>query len=67
MHSTLTALTDVTHNLHLNSEVGLTNAILYIDFKKGFDTINHGILLSKLQRDGFKGASLNFFFSRLPF
>ena len=52
-------------NSAVNSEDGLTNAILFIDFKKGFDTINHEIphkiLLSKLELDRFKGASLNFF------
>ena len=65
MHFTLTALTDTTDNWYLNSEDGLTNAILFIDFKKGFDAINHEILLSKLELDRFKGASL-IFFSRLP-
>lgn len=37
----------------------MTNVSLFIDFKTGFDTINHEILLSKLELDGFKGASLN--------
>ena len=39
----------------------MTNISLFIDFKKGFDSIYHEILLSKLELDGFKGASLNFF------
>ena len=48
--------------IDLNSEDALTNAILFIDFKKGFaDTINHEILVSKLGLDEFKEASLNFF------
>ena len=38
----------------------MTNVSLFIDFKTGFDTINHEILLSKLELDGFKGARLNF-------
>ena len=39
----------------------LTNAILFIDFKKAFDTIDHEILLSKVELYGFKGASLKLF------
>ena len=61
MHSTLTALIDITDNWYLNIDDGLTNAILFIDLKKAFDTIDHEILLSKLELYGFKGASLNLF------
>ena len=61
MHSTLTALIDITDNWYLNIDNGLTNAILFIDLKKAFDTIDHEILLSKLELYGFKGASLNLF------
>lgn len=61
MHSTLTALIDITDNWYLNIDDGLTNAILFIDLKKAFDTIDHEILLSKLELYGFKGVSLNLF------
>ena len=60
-HSTLTALIDITDNWYLNIDDGLTNAILFIDLKKAFDTIDHEILLSKLELYGFKGVSLNLF------
>ena len=60
-HSTLTALIDITDNWYLNIDGGLTNAILFIDLKKAFDTIDHEILLSKLELYGFKAASLNLF------
>ena len=46
---------------NLNIDGGLTNAILFTDLKKAFDTVGHEILLSKLELYGFKGASLNFF------
>ena len=59
MHSTLTALVDITDNWYLNVDNGLTNAILFIDLKKAFDTIDHEILSSKLELYGFKGASIN--------
>ena len=61
LHSTLTALIDITDNWYLNIDDGLTNAILFIDLKKAFDTNDHEILLSKLELYGFKGASLNLF------
>ena len=59
LHSTLTALIDITDIWYLNIDDGLTNAILFIDLKKAFDIIDHEILLSKLELYGFKGASLN--------
>ena len=40
---------------------GLTNGILFIDLKKTFAAIGHGILLSKFELYGFKGASINLF------
>ena len=47
MHSTLTALIDISwDNWYIDD--GLTNAILFIDLKKCFYTIDHEILLSKL-------------------
>ena len=58
LHSTLTALLDTTDNWYLNIDNGLTNAILFIDLKKAFDTIDHEILLSKLQLYGFGGSGL---------
>ena len=61
IHSTPTALIDMTDNWYLNIDYGLTNAIMFIDLKKAFDTIDHGILLSKLELYGFKGASLDLF------
>ena len=61
MHSTLATLIDMTDNWYLNIDDGFTNAILFIDLKKAFDTIDHGILLSKLELYGFKCASLNLF------
>ena len=64
--STLTALIDITDNWYCNIDEGLTNAILFIDLKKAFDTFDHEILQSKLELYGFKGASLNLFRDYLP-
>lgn len=59
LHSTLTALVDATNDWYINMDKGLTNAILFIDLKKAFDTIDHVILLSKMEMYGFRGQSLN--------
>ena len=44
LHSTLTAMLDVTDKRYTNMDSGLINAVLFIDLKKAFDTIDHNIL-----------------------
>lgn len=41
------------------------SATVYLDFSKAFDTVNHHILLKKLDKYGFRNNSLDFFASYL--
>jgi len=57
-HSCETALHELISDLNLARDKKLVNMLLFIDFKKAFDTVDSNLLLAKLFHYGFDTASL---------
>ena len=64
-HSTAHALIDLMEYTNTCLDRGKYVFGIYIDLKKAFDTVQHDILLSKLQHYGIRGKALNWFKSYL--
>ena len=61
MHSTETAVTYFADEIHMNMNKGLVTGSVLIDLAKAFDTVDHDILLRKLEYYGICDESLPWF------
>ena len=52
LHSVATCLLKFTGDWHLNMDKGQYTAMIFVDLKKAFDTVNHEILRKKLKKYG---------------
>ena len=60
-HALTNALTEVIDYIYKSLDEGNYVFGIYIDLKKAFDTVQHDILLSKLQHYGIRGSAFEWF------
>ena len=65
LHSVLSCLLKCTNDWYLNLEGGKYTAVTFVDLKKAFDTVNHEILLQKLELYGIHNKEMKWFCSYL--
>ena len=64
-HSTQHAILDIINGIQANMNQRLLSCGVFIDLKKAFDTVDHEILLNKLNHYGFRGIINDWFSSYL--
>ena len=64
-HSTTFLMLDIFDEIYTSKTSGQKPAIIFLDIKKAFDTVDHDILIDKLRYYGITGVVLNWFKSFL--
>ncbi len=65
-HSTETALIKIINDIHFNSDSGKISVLVLLDLSAAFDTVDHNILLERLENwVGLSGMALKWFRSYL--
>ncbi len=65
-HSTVTALIKIINDIHFNSDSGKISVLVLLDLSAAFDTVDHNILLERLENwVGLPGMALKWFRSYL--
>ena len=65
LHSTELAALELTDKIYLNLDKKKNPLAIFLDLSKAFDTIDHSILLNKLEHYGIKNTALHWFSSYL--